>query len=120
MSVNLLSSLFLADAAPAAEGPNMMRTLMFFGIVLVFFYLILWRPEQKRRKQMNNLRNSLKAGDRVTAMGILGEVVDVKDDEQTVILKMYDGAQIEVIRGAITQVHPLKEEKKKAPEASLA
>lgn len=108
---------FIADATAAAGSENsMMRTLMFFGIVLAFFYLILWRPEQKRRKKMNSQRNSLKAGDRVTAMGILGEVVKLNDN-QTVILKMYDGAQIEVLAQAITQVHQPAEEKAAAKEA---
>ena len=86
MAVNIIPS-FLSSStffANAPEGNNMMRTLMFFGIVLVFFYLILWRPEQKRRKKMNSQRDSLKAGDRVTAMGILGDVVEIKDS--TVVL----------------------------------
>lgn len=119
MSIHSLTNLFLANASTPAEGPNMMRTLMFFGIVLVFFYLILWRPEQKRRKQMDTLRKGLKAGNRVTAMGIIGEVVEVKEKEQTVILKMIDGAQIEVLRAAISQIHPEPKEEK-APEAAPA
>lgn len=99
-------SLF-ADAAPAAEGNNMMRTLSFFGIVLVFFYLILWRPEQKRRKKMQNVRENLKAGDKITAMGIIGEVFEIK--ENTLILKMVDGAKIEMLKAAISEVHAPKE-----------
>ncbi len=114
---SLFSSSFLANAAAAGpEGNNMMRTLMFFGIVLVFFYLILWRPEQKRRKKMNAERDSLKTGDRVTAMGILGDVVEITD--ATVILKMYDGAMIEVLKQAISQVQQPQEQKQAAPSVS--
>ncbi len=90
------------EAAPAAKENNLMQTLMMIGVALVFFYFILWRPEQKRRKQMETLRTSLKKGDRITAMGIIGTVVKVQ--ETTVILSMYDGAKIEVLKAAITDV----------------
>lgn len=100
----LFSSLQAAnqdDAVPSAEQ-GLMQTLMMVSIALLFFYFILWRPEQKRRKEMEVQRNSLKQGDKVTAMGIIGTVLRVQD--QTVILKMYDGAKIEVLKGAITDV----------------
>lgn len=93
----------------APDGANMTRTLMFFGVVLVFFYLILWRPEQKRRKKMEQTRSSIKPGDKVLAMGILGEVHQVNDQTQTVVLKMFDGAKIEVLKQAITEVRAEKE-----------
>lgn len=80
------------------------QTLSMILIALVFFYFILWRPEQKRRKIMDDLRGSLKKGDRVTAMGIVGTVVKVQD--QTVIVKMFDGSKIEFLKGAITDVTP--------------
>ncbi len=110
-SITTLASNALASAPGGAGGENSMtRSLMFFGIVLVFFYLILWRPEQKRRKKMNSQRSSLKSGDRVTAMGIIGEVVEVNENH-TLILKMYDGSKIEVLKNAISQVHVAQEEK---------
>ncbi|MBI3236309.1 MAG: preprotein translocase subunit YajC [Chlamydiales bacterium] len=90
------------EAAPAAKENNLTQTLIMIGVALVFFYFILWRPEQKRRKQMDHLRTSLKKGDRVTAMGIIGTVVKVQ--ETTVILAMCDGAKIEVLKAAITDV----------------
>ncbi|MBI2742814.1 MAG: preprotein translocase subunit YajC [Chlamydiales bacterium] len=98
-----------ADAAEApARENNFMQTLIMIGIALVFFYFILWRPEQKRRKAMEKQRSSLKKGDRVTAMGIVGTVFKVQD--ATVILKMVDGAKIEVLKGAITDVQAGTEE----------
>lgn len=67
---------------------------------------------------MESERSSLQSGDRVTAMGILGEVVKFNDDN-TVILKMYDGALIEVLRAAITQIHKPAAEKVKAPKEAV-
>lgn len=85
---------------PPQQGLSQMIVL--FAISLVFFYFILWRPEQKRRKAADELRNKLKKGDRVNAIGIIGTVSDIKD--QTVILRMVDGAKIEVLKAAITEV----------------
>lgn len=95
------AAVFAQDAAPAPGG-GLTQTLMMVGIALVFFYFILWRPEQKRRKESEKMRSSLKKGDRVTAMGIIGRIDRVQD--QTVILKMVDGAKIEMLKAAITDV----------------
>lgn len=106
-----------AQAAPARDQ-SFWQTIMMIGIALVFFYFILWRPEQKRRKTMEKTRNSLKKGDRVTAMGIIGSVVRVQ--ETSVILKMYDGAKIEVLKAAITDVQPgTEEDAKKADKEEV-
>lgn len=97
------ASLFADEKAPA-RGQSMYQTFIMIGIALVFFYLILWRPEKKRRKKMEQQRNNLSKGDRVTAMGIVGTVFAIK--ETTLILKMVDGAKIEVLKAAISDVQP--------------
>jgi len=101
----LATGSLLADeaAAPAQQG-NMYQTLMLLGFGVVFFYFLLWRPEQKRRKALEKQRSGLKKGDRVTAMGIIGSVVRIQDN--TVILKMVDGSKIEVLKMAISDVQP--------------
>lgn len=53
-------------------------------IVLVFFYFFAIRPQKKREKQMAEMRNALKVGDRViTIGGIRGKVVKVGTDYLT-------------------------------------
>jgi len=99
-----LSTTLFADEAAAAPGQSMYQTFIMIGVALVFFYLILWRPEQKRRKKMEQLRTHLSKGDRVTAMGIIGTVAEIK--EKTLILKMVDGAKIEILKAAISEVEP--------------
>jgi preprotein translocase subunit YajC len=99
-------SLFAEDAAPA-KGGNYIQTIVMLLIALVFFYFILLRPEQKRRKQAQAMRDSLKKGDKVTAMGIVGTVEKVLDN--TIILKSYDGAKIEMLKAAITEVQSVTE-----------
>ncbi|EKE07807.1 MAG: hypothetical protein ACD_17C00510G0002 [uncultured bacterium] len=108
----LSSSAVLAQEAASSPGGGLTQTLVMIGIALVFFYFILWRPEQKRRKVAEKMRSSLKKGDRVTAMGIIGKVDKIQD--QTIILKMVDGAKIEFLKAAITDVQAT------APEEEVA
>ncbi len=96
------------EAAPARQG-NMMQTMIMIGVAIVFFYFILWRPEQKRRKQMETVRSSMKKGDKVTAMGLVGTVHKVM--ENSVILSLYEGAKVEVLKAAITNVEPASDDK---------
>jgi preprotein translocase subunit YajC len=100
-------ALFAQDVSPAPVGGGMLQTLMMIGIALVFFYFILWRPEQKRRKAAEAMRSSLKKGDRVTAMAIIGTVDRI--NENTVVLKMIDGTKIELLKASITDVQPASE-----------
>lgn len=94
---------------PPDQGFTQMLTL--FAIAMVFFYFILYRPEQKRRKAADDMRNQMKKGSKVTAVGIVGTVNKV--NENTVILNMVDGSKIEVLKGAITEVFSDSEEETK-------
>lgn len=92
-----------AQAADVASGrDNWWQTIAMLVIAIFFFWFILWRPEQKKRKALEELRTSMKKGDKVTAMGILGTIDKV--NETTVILKMYDGSKIEMLKLAISEV----------------
>jgi len=101
--------------AEEAAEQNPYQTLIFLAIAAAFFYLILWRPEQKRRKKMNQLRETLKAGDKVTAMGIVATVEAV--NEATVVVKNVDGSKLEMIKAAITEIHPTEQPKVEQPQS---
>jgi preprotein translocase subunit YajC len=71
-------------------------------LLVVVFYFILIRPQQKRAKELAKLVSSVKAGDKVeTASGIRGLVISVKDN--TVTLKSID-AKIEITKASVTQI----------------
>jgi preprotein translocase subunit YajC len=107
----MLISTILAAAPDATRDQSFYQTLIMIGIALIFFYFILWRPEQKRRKQMDEKRRSLQKGDIVIAMGIRAKVFEIK--EKTVILSCYDDSKIEMLLAAITDVEkPPAQEKK--------
>lgn len=59
------------------------------AIMVLVLWLFMWRPEAKRRKQMQEFRNGLKKGDKViTAGGIYGVVKEIKE---TTLLIEVDG-----------------------------
>ncbi len=106
-------SLLADDVAEGLSAPDrgLYQTLTMVAVALLFFYFIMWRPEQKRRKTMEAQRSALKKGDRVTAMGIIGTVSRIQ--EHTIILKMIDGTKIEFLKGAINEIMPVSDEEAK-------
>ena len=102
-------------------GPDMMSTILMLVVMLGIFYFMLIRPENKRKKEAEQMRNSLKTGDKITTIGgIMGTVVSIKDDK-FVIETSADQVRIEFAKWALstneTAAERAKEEAKKAQEA---
>ena len=102
-------------------GPDMMSTILMLVVMLGIFYFMLIRPENKRKKEAEQMRNSLKTGDKITTIGgIMGTVVSIKDDK-FVIETSADQVRIEFAKWALstneTAAERAKEETKKAQEA---
>ena len=67
-----------AAAQPAPAGSGSFWIMILAMIAVMYFFM--WRPESKRRKQMENFRKGLKKGDKViTAGGIYGTVKEVHE-----------------------------------------
>ena len=87
-----------------ATGPQQPVWMTFAPMVLlvIVFYFILIRPQQKRAKQQAKLIAGLKSGDKVvTSGGIIGVVTSVKD--RTVSLRSAD-AKMEVTKSSVTEI----------------
>ena len=89
--------------------------------MLGIFYFMLIRPENKRKKEAEQMRSAVKTGDKITTIGgIIGTVVHVKD-EKIVIETGADQVRIEFAKWAIstneTAAEAKKAEAKKAQEA---
>jgi preprotein translocase subunit YajC len=81
----------------------MLTSFLPFVFMIIIFYFLLIRPQQKRQKEHQRLLSSLKTGDRVvTSGGIHGLIANVK--ESTVLLKVADNVKIEVDKSAISNV----------------
>jgi preprotein translocase subunit YajC len=73
-----------------------------FILMIVVFYFILIRPQQKKAKQHQELLKQIKSGDKVlTSSGIIGTVITVK--EKSVSIRSAD-TKLEVLKSAISEV----------------
>ena len=90
------------DASGAAAGGG--STVFMIGYIIVIFgllYIFMVRPEKKRKKKLEEMRDSLSVGDQVTTIGgIVGKIVHVKDDF-IVIETSEDRVRIEIAKWAI-------------------
>ena len=92
---------FLEAEVPV--GGQMLGLFMPFIVVLVVFYFMQIRPQQKQQKQRKAMLDALKKGDRiVTIGGIYGEITALKEDYVTV--KVADKVDIKVSRSGINSV----------------
>jgi len=77
-----------AQAAPAAGSAGLMGNLgTFLPLILMFvvMYFLMIKPQQKKAKEQREMMDALAKGDEVvTAGGILGKVVSVKDTYVTI------------------------------------
>ncbi len=104
-----------------ATGTSMGSSIIMMVAMLVIFYFLLIRPENKRKKEAEQMRSSVKTGDKiVTIGGVVGTVVNVKE-ARVVIETGADQVRIEIEKWAIstneTAAEAAKAEKKKAEEA---
>ena len=73
-------------------------------LLIVGFYFLLIRPQRNRQRQQQALVASLEVGDEVmTNGGIFGTIVDIDDDEGTVIVEIAPGTRIRMLRQGISQ-----------------
>ncbi len=110
-----------ATAAAPAATDGLMSTVLMFGIMIAVMYFMLIRPENKRKKEAEEMRSSIKVGDEISTIGgIVGTVVNIKED-RIVIETGADQVRIELLKWAVgtneTASARAQEEAKKAKEA---
>ena len=118
-----------ADAATTTTANGGMGpTLLMIVLMIAIFYFLMIRPENKRKKQAEEMRNSLKKGDWLTTIGgVYGRVVAITD--RTVVIETSeDRVRVEFLKSAIGQVgtldeqaaaqRPVSKKDKKAAEAA--
>ena len=100
---------------------GMGSTMLMLIMMIAVFYFMLIRPENKRKKEAEQMRSAVKKGDKITTIGgIVGTVVDVKENN-IVIETSADQVRIELAKWALstneTAAEAKKAEAKKAEEA---
>lgn len=89
-------------------------------LILVLFWLLAIRPQQRRNAELARLQNTLEVGDEVMlSSGFLGTVRGFDDDR--VRLELADGVVVQVVRGAIHRVvEPVARPDEEAPAEGAA
>jgi preprotein translocase subunit YajC len=91
-------------AQPTQDGgPGLMSNVILFGSIILIFYFMIIRPQQKRAKERQKLLDSLKKGDKIiTSGGMYGTVVGL--DDKTVLVQIADNVKVKLERGSITSI----------------
>jgi len=88
------------SVANGTSGASWMSFVPIALMVLIFYFLLI-RPQQKKEKERKEMINNLKPGDRViTSAGIYGSVSEIKDDN-IVIIKINNSTKVEFAKSAI-------------------
>ncbi|MDQ6964534.1 MAG: preprotein translocase subunit YajC [Mariprofundales bacterium] len=94
----------LAQAEGGAGGAGSgLASMVPLILIMVIFYFLLIRPQQKRFKAHKTMISELKKGDRVvTAGGIIAKVVDVQEEDLKV--EIADGVRVRIKRDTVTSL----------------
>ena len=98
----MLISPALAQSGGFAEGG---LGLMPIILVMIIFYFLLIRPQQKRAKQHKAMLAELKRGDKIiTNGGLTGTIVKVVDESETIEVEIAKDVKVNVVRSMIADV----------------
>ena len=101
--MNLLFSTAYAQAE--AQQPSMTFNFIFFGGMILLFWLLLFRPQSKRAKEHRELVASISKGDEVmTSGGLLGKVTRVSDEYMAV--QIAEGVEIKLQKSSVAAALP--------------
>jgi len=85
--------------APAQGGSNWAMPLMLVALfVIMYFFMI--RPQQKKQKEIQEMRKSLKVGDRVvTSGGVYGKIKEIEDT--AFIIEIAESVRVKVDKASV-------------------
>ena len=95
-----MTNLYLAAATDTA---SMLATFIPLILMIVVFYFLLIRPQKKRDKEVQKMRENIEIADEiVTIGGIIGRIFSIKDD--TIVIETAgDRSKIRLARWSIQQ-----------------
>lgn len=83
------------------SGSSSVMMWVYFGVIIVVMYFLMIRPQRKRTKEEQMMRDNIQIGDEITTIGgIMGRVVTVKEDS-LIIESGADRNKIKITRTAV-------------------
>lgn len=97
-----MNYLTLLAAQATGKGSSWTMILMMVAVFAVMYFLMI-RPQKKKQKEEQAMRDNLQIGDEITTIGgIVGKIVTVKDDS-LIIETGADRNRMKITRWAISQ-----------------
>lgn len=88
-------------ATEAAQQPGLFMSMLPLLLILVVFYFMIIRPQNRRMTEHRSMLKALNKGDAVvTAGGILGKIVKLPNDDD-VVVEIAPGVEVTVLRNTI-------------------
>jgi len=106
--------LLLLQAAATAKTNPIMGFLPFILMIVIFYFLLI-RPQQKKQKAHQKMIDSLEVHDKVVISGgIYGKVASIKPDKGTVVVEIDESnkTKIEVQRSSIVTILNVQDQAK--------
>ncbi len=98
-----MNGILFAMGPTGSEGGSPAAMLLPLLGMLVIFYLLLIRPQQRKQRELQRMIAAIGKGDRVlTTGGIYGTVISVK--EHILVLKIAENVKVEVVKSAVANV----------------
>ena len=83
-----------------------METLVVLALMIAMVYFFMIRPENKRKKEAQNLRNSLTVGDEITSIGGITGTICAGKESTIVIESGADRVRLELTKWAVSTRNP--------------
>ncbi|MHB1453551.1 MAG: preprotein translocase subunit YajC [Saccharofermentanales bacterium] len=83
--IALSSTAATSSPTPVSGWSSILQLVVPLGLMFVLMYFLMIRPQKKKEKALRELIDSMSVGDKcLTSGGIVGRVVNIKDDEVTI------------------------------------
>jgi len=108
----MLNFIYLLEGEAQKTGADWLPTVGLVGLIVVVFYFLMFRPQKKERERMKTMLSNLRKNDEVvTAGGIHGRVVAIKEDVIVIKIDENSDVKMRVSKSAVVGVSRREEEK---------
>ncbi len=100
-----MNTMLALTASTPGMGSTIGSMVLWIAVMGVLFYFMLFRPQKKQQKEMQQMLASLEVGDSVlTTSGFYGVVIDITDDTVIIEFGNNKNCRIPMQKAAITQI----------------
>jgi len=115
MNLSFVEEAFASETASFLNG-SMLNNLMPIALIMIVFYFLLLRPQQKKIREHRDMIKALERNSTVVfGSGMIGTIVK-DDDEKTFVVEIAPNVKVRIRRDSVTEL--LKEESVKSLPAS--